>query len=150
MGFSTKKGFKIRDPRISWYPFGTKNHEMRGPPVAENLVRVLPNIRMSPIFYIQCIFHQSIYMIHISHRISQVSSENAIVWNEYSIFLEKQVHPNMYYYSTFLLAFFRFFAPLTLSTHLWIKLAREFTSYIIQIYFFRHRMKYEGRSCVLL
>ena len=28
-----KKGFKIHDPRISWYPFGTKNHEMRGPPV---------------------------------------------------------------------------------------------------------------------
>ena len=33
MGFSTKMGFKIRDPRISWYPFGTKNYEMRGPPV---------------------------------------------------------------------------------------------------------------------
>ena len=32
--FSTKEGFKIRDPRISWYPFGTKNHEMRGPPVS--------------------------------------------------------------------------------------------------------------------
>ena len=31
LGFSTKKGFKIRDPRISWYPFGTKNHEMQGP-----------------------------------------------------------------------------------------------------------------------
>ena len=28
--FSTKKGFKICDPQISWYPFGTKNHEMRG------------------------------------------------------------------------------------------------------------------------
>ena len=34
-GFSTKKGFKIRDPQISWYPFGTKNHEMRGPPVLD-------------------------------------------------------------------------------------------------------------------
>ena len=32
-GFSTKKGFKIRDPQMWWYPFGTKNHEMRGPPV---------------------------------------------------------------------------------------------------------------------
>ena len=31
MEFSTKKGFKIRDPPISWYSFGTKNHEMRGP-----------------------------------------------------------------------------------------------------------------------
>ena len=31
--FSIKKGFKICDPRISWYPFGIKNHEMRGPPV---------------------------------------------------------------------------------------------------------------------
>ena len=27
------KGFKIRDPQISWYPFGTKNHEIRRPPV---------------------------------------------------------------------------------------------------------------------
>ena len=36
LGFSTKKGFKIRDPQISWYPFGTKNHEMRGPPVSIN------------------------------------------------------------------------------------------------------------------
>ena len=33
LGFSTKEGFKIRDPRISWYSVGTKNHEMRGPPV---------------------------------------------------------------------------------------------------------------------
>ena len=32
-GFSNKKGFKIRDTQISWYPFGTKNHEMQGPPV---------------------------------------------------------------------------------------------------------------------
>ena len=32
-GFSNKKGFKICDPQISWYPFGTKNHEMREPPV---------------------------------------------------------------------------------------------------------------------
>ena len=30
---STKEGFKICDPRISWYPLGTKNHEMWGPPV---------------------------------------------------------------------------------------------------------------------
>ena len=33
LGFSTKKGFKIRDPQISWHPFGTKNHKMWGPPV---------------------------------------------------------------------------------------------------------------------
>ena len=32
-GFSTKEGFKIRNPWISWYPFGTENHEMWGPPV---------------------------------------------------------------------------------------------------------------------
>ena len=28
-----KKGLTICDPRISWYPFGNKNHEIRGPPV---------------------------------------------------------------------------------------------------------------------
>ena len=33
LGFSTKKGFKIRDPKISWCPYGTQNHEIRGPPV---------------------------------------------------------------------------------------------------------------------
>ena len=33
LGFSAKKGFKIRDPRILWYPFANKNHEMWGPPV---------------------------------------------------------------------------------------------------------------------
>ena len=32
-GFILKKSFTIRDPRISWLGFGTKNHEMRGPPV---------------------------------------------------------------------------------------------------------------------
>ena len=37
LGFSTKKGFKIRDPRISWYPFGTKNHEIWGPPVVATI-----------------------------------------------------------------------------------------------------------------
>ena len=41
--FSTKKGFKIRDPRISWYPFGTKNHEMRGPPVFYSMQRFSAN-----------------------------------------------------------------------------------------------------------
>ena len=33
LGFSTKKGFKIRDSPNFVIPFGTKNHEMRGPPV---------------------------------------------------------------------------------------------------------------------
>ena len=31
--FSTKKGFKIRDSPNFVIPFGTKNHEMWGPPV---------------------------------------------------------------------------------------------------------------------
>ena len=32
-GFTLKTVLGIHDPRISWLPFGTKNHEMRGPPV---------------------------------------------------------------------------------------------------------------------
>ena len=34
-GFILKTVPGIHDPRISGLPFGTKNHEMRGPPVAE-------------------------------------------------------------------------------------------------------------------
>ena len=82
--------------------------------------------------------------------LTDISGPVWIVWNEYRIFLEKQFHPNIYSYSTFLLAFFRFFAPLTLSTHLWIKLAREFTSYIIQIYFFRHSIYIWNMKVVLV
>ena len=32
-GFTLKTVLGIHDPRISWLLFGTKNHEMRGPPV---------------------------------------------------------------------------------------------------------------------
>ena len=39
--FSTKESFKICDPRISWYSFGTKNHKMRGPPVYDELICLL-------------------------------------------------------------------------------------------------------------
>ena len=35
LGFYTKKSPGIEDPRISWLHFGTKNHKMRGPPVAQ-------------------------------------------------------------------------------------------------------------------
>ena len=33
-GFSTKKGFTFRESPNFVIPFGTKNHEMRGPPVS--------------------------------------------------------------------------------------------------------------------
>ena len=33
LGFILKTVLGIHDPRISWLPFGTKNHEMWGPPV---------------------------------------------------------------------------------------------------------------------
>jgi len=32
-GFILKTVLGIHEPRISWLPFGTKNHEMWGPPV---------------------------------------------------------------------------------------------------------------------
>ena len=32
-GFILKTVLGIHDPRISWLPYGTKNHEMWGPPV---------------------------------------------------------------------------------------------------------------------
>ena len=32
-GFTLKTVLGVHDPRISWLLFGTKNHEMRGPPV---------------------------------------------------------------------------------------------------------------------
>ena len=32
-GFTLKTVLGIHDPRISWLPFGTKNHEIWGPPV---------------------------------------------------------------------------------------------------------------------
>ena len=31
LGFYTKNSPGIHDPCISWLPFGTKDHEMRGP-----------------------------------------------------------------------------------------------------------------------
>ena len=36
-GFTLKTVLGIHDPRISWLPFGTKNHEMRGPPYNKDL-----------------------------------------------------------------------------------------------------------------
>ena len=35
-GFSTKKGFTFRESPNFVIPFGTKNHEMRGPPVQKS------------------------------------------------------------------------------------------------------------------
>ena len=35
-GFTLKIVLGIHDPRISWLLFGTKNHEMRGPPIPNN------------------------------------------------------------------------------------------------------------------
>ena len=37
-GFTLKTVLRIHDPRISWLLFGTKNHEMRGPPVIQYCV----------------------------------------------------------------------------------------------------------------
>ena len=52
LGFSTKKGFKIRDPQISWFPFGTKNHEMRGHPVAFfSKKKIIPQTTLVPTFW---------------------------------------------------------------------------------------------------
>ena len=47
--FSTKKGFKIHDPRITWYPFGTKNHVMRGPPVVDITLNIIRTTKVSRI-----------------------------------------------------------------------------------------------------
>ena len=35
-GFTLKTVLGIHDPRLSWLVFGTKNHEMQGPPVHQN------------------------------------------------------------------------------------------------------------------
>ena len=44
-GFILKRVHTIRDPRISWLPFGTKNHEMRGPPVLTINLLTCANIK---------------------------------------------------------------------------------------------------------
>ena len=41
LGFSTKKGFTIRESPNFVIPFGTKNHKMWGPPVFSLLISTL-------------------------------------------------------------------------------------------------------------
>ena len=72
--FSTKEGFKIRDPRISWYPLGTKNHEMWGPPVlllqAEQFYKNGPKqvcVKI-PTWYLYIMFSIIMYVLYLAKQ----------------------------------------------------------------------------------
>ena len=58
-GFTLKTVRGIHDPRISWLPIGTKNHEMRRPPVLLILWQYFSNH-----WYIEDLWHH-FYMIFI-------------------------------------------------------------------------------------
>jgi hypothetical protein len=60
-GFTLKTVLRIHDPRISWLLFGTKNHEMRGPPVVNdsNVDQTWPAVHVRVIE--QCCYNPDLF-----------------------------------------------------------------------------------------
>ena len=89
-GFTLKTVLGIHDPRISWLLFGTKNHEMQGPPVVKvkNVELLYTKGRLSYHLCIECFsqlsFDSEVYTKSATAADFVYISESNEIWEKYS------------------------------------------------------------------